>query len=96
ILQLLATYGLRSGEICNLRIEDIDWRAESIRIRHTKTQACSFLPLMAPVGEAVLAYLQAGRPVTDAREIFVRTRAPYRKLGLLASMVRQRLAAAGV
>lgn len=96
ILQLLATYGLRSGEICNLRIEDIDWRAESIRIRHTKTQACSFLPLMAPVGEAVLAYLQTGRPLTDAREIFVRTRAPYRKLGLLANMVRRRLTAAGV
>ena len=58
ILQLLATYGLRSSEIRNLRIEDIDWRAESIRIRHTKTRACSFLPLMAPVGEAVLAYLR--------------------------------------
>ncbi|MER9159478.1 site-specific integrase [Mesorhizobium sp. M0778] len=96
ILQLLATYGLRSGEICNLRVEDIDWRAESIRIRHTKTRATSYLPLMAPVGEAVLAYLQVGRPVTDAREIFVRTRAPYRKLGVLADMVRRRLTAAGV
>ncbi|MFG6084178.1 site-specific integrase [Paracoccus litorisediminis] len=96
ILQLLATYGLRSGEICNLRIEDIDWRAESIRIRHTKTQACSFLPLMVPAGEAVLVYLQTGRPATDAREIFVRTRAPYCKLGLLSNMVQRRLVAAGV
>jgi integrase len=96
ILQLLATYGLRSGEICNLRIDDIDWRAESIRIRHTKTRACSFLPLMAPVGEAVLAYLRAGRPMTDAREIFIRTRAPYRRLGMLASAVRRRLRDAGV
>ena len=32
ILQLLATYGMRSNEIRNLKIEDIDWRAESIRI----------------------------------------------------------------
>lgn len=96
ILQLLATYGLRSGEICNLQIKDIDWRAESIRIRHTKTRATSYLPLMSPVGEAVLAYLQAGRPVTDAREIFIRSRAPYRKLKLLANIVRQRLAVAGV
>jgi integrase/recombinase XerD len=96
ILQLLATYGLRSSEVRNLRIEDIDWRAESIRIRHTKTRACSFLPLMEPVGEAVLAYLRAGRPATDAREIFIRTRAPYRKLGMLASAVRRRLRDAGV
>ena len=96
ILQLLATYGLRSSEIRNLRIEDIDWRAESIRIRHTKTRACSFLPLMAPVGEAVLAYLRAGRPATDAREVFIRARAPYRKLGMLANAVRRRLRDAGV
>jgi integrase/recombinase XerD len=96
ILQLLATYGLRSSEVCNLRLDDIDWRAESIRVRHTKTRACSFLPLMEPVGEAVLTYLRSGRPETDAREIFIRTRAPYRKLGMLASAVRRRLHDAGV
>ncbi len=96
ILQLLATYGLRSSEVRNLRLDDIDWRAESIRVRHTKTRACSLLPLMEPVGEAVLAYLRSGRPETDAREIFIRTRAPYRKLGILASAVRRRLRDAGV
>lgn len=96
ILQLLATYGLRSSEIRNLRIEDIDWRTESIRIRHTKTRACSFLPLMAPVGDAVLAYLRGGRPQTDAREIFIRTRAPYRQLGILYSTIQRRLRDAGV
>ena len=96
ILQLLATYGLRSSEVRNLRLDDIDWRAELIRARHTKTRACSFLPLMEPVGEAVLAYLRSGRPETDAREIFIRTRAPYRKLGMLASAVRRRLRDAGV
>lgn len=96
ILQLLATYGLRSSEVRNLRLDDIDWRAESIRVRHTKTRACSFLPLMEPVGDAVLAYLRSGRPETDAREIFIRTRAPYRKLGVLASAVRRRLRDAGV
>jgi integrase/recombinase XerD len=96
ILQLLAIYGLRSCEICNLRLDDINWRADSIRIRHTKTKACSFLPLMEPVGEAVLAYLRAGRPAIDVREIFIRTRAPYRKLGMLDSLVRHRLRQAGV
>lgn len=96
ILQILATYGLRAGEIRNLRIEDIDWRTEVIRVRHSKTQACSFLPLMNPAGEAVLAYLRSGRPATDAREIFLRTRAPYRKLEKLYSLVRRRLRDAGI
>ena len=96
ILQLLATYGLRSGEIRNLTIEDIDWRAESLRVRHSKTSACSFLPLMAPVGEALLDYLRCGRPETDRREVFIRSRAPYRPLRNLYSDVRRRLRAAGV
>lgn len=96
ILQLLATYGLRSGEIRSLKIEDIDWRTESIRILHTKTRACSYLPLMAPVGEAILTYLRSGRPQTDAREVFVRTRAPYGRLRVLHSAVFRRIRDAGV
>lgn len=96
ILQLLATYGLRAGEIRNMRIEDIDWRAEVVRVRHSKTQACTLLPLMESVGEAILTYLRTGRPTTDAREIFIRTRAPYRKLDKLYSLVRRRLRDAGV
>ena len=96
ILQLLATYGLRSGEIRNLKIEDIDWRTESIRILHTKTRACSYLPLMAPVGEAILTYLRSGRPQTDAREVFVRTRAPDGRLRVLHSAVFRRIRDAGV
>jgi site-specific recombinase XerD len=77
ILQLLSTYGLRVGEITHLRLEDIDWRAEILRIRHSKTSAHSLLPLMEPVGEALINYLRHGRPQTDAREIFIRSRAPY-------------------
>lgn len=96
ILQLLAIYGLRSGEIRHLRIEDIDWRTEAIHVRHNKTRASTLLPLMEPVGEAVLAYLRSGRPITDVREIFIRTRAPYRKLDKLYSVVRRRLRDAGV
>lgn len=96
ILQLLATYGLRAGEVHNLRIEDIDWRAEVVCVRHSKTQAHTLLPLMEPVGEAILTYLRSGRPATDAREIFIRTRAPYRKLDKLYSLVQRRLRDAGV
>jgi integrase/recombinase XerD len=96
MLLLLATYGLRSGEVRNLAIEDIDWRAESLRVRHSKTGACSFLPLLPQVGEALLAYLRHGRPRTDRREVFMRSRAPYRPLRNYASEVQRRLRAAGV
>ena len=44
----------------------------------------------------MLAYLRSGRPETDTREIFIRTRAPYCKLGMLADVVRRGLRDAGV
>lgn len=96
ILQLLATYGLRAGEITHLRMDDIDWRAETLRIRHSKTGGQSLLPLMKPVGEALIDYLRHGRPKTNVREIFIRSRAPYRPLSGIYSEVRRRMEAAGV
>jgi integrase/recombinase XerD len=96
ILLLLSTYGMRAGEITRLRLDDIDWRAETLRIRHSKTGAHSLLPLLAPVGKALLNYLRRGRPKTDVREVFVRTRAPYRRLSYIYSELRRRLQAAGV
>jgi integrase/recombinase XerD len=96
ILQLLATYGLRQGEICKLRLDDVDWRAESLRIRHTKTSACSCMPLLTPIGEALLDYLRLGRPRVDRREVFIRSFAPYTCMKNLYGMVQRRLSAAGV
>ena len=76
ILMLLATYGLRAGEVVRLRLEDIDWRGERLRVRQSKTGVESWLPLIAPVGEALLEYLQHGRPKTEWREVFLRVHAP--------------------
>jgi integrase len=96
ILQLLSTYGLRAGEITHLRLDDIDWRAETLHICHSKTGAHSLLPLLEPVGEALLNYLRRARPKTDARELFIRMRAPYRPMVRIYSEVRRRMEAAGV
>jgi site-specific recombinase XerD len=96
ILQLLATYGLRSGEISHLRLDDIDWRADILNIRHSKSRARSQLPLLEPVGEALIDYLRNGRPETDVREIFVRSRAPYVPMVRIYSEVRRRMEAAGI
>jgi integrase/recombinase XerD len=94
--RLLSTFGMRAGEITRLRLEDIDWRAETLHIRHSKTGAHSLLPLLPPVGKALLDYLRRGRASTDAREVFIRTRAPHRRLYVIYGAVRRRLGAAGV
>lgn len=77
ILKLLVTYGLRSGEVGGLRLQDVDWRRDLIHVRRSKPGRALRLPLMPDVGEAILAYLQQSRPKTKCREIFVRVKAPH-------------------
>ncbi len=100
MLMLLATYGLRAGEVIALRLEDLDWKKEVLRVRHSKTAAHSELPLLREPGEALLGYLQKGRPKSVYREIFLYAHAPYRPFKRnatgLYSAVQYRLAAAGV
>jgi site-specific recombinase XerD len=73
---LMATYGLRSSEVVALTIDDIEWRAQRIRIPQRKTGGSFFLPLTDEVGAALLQYLRRGRPALAFRELFLRGRAP--------------------
>lgn len=99
ILTLLATYGLRAGEIVGLRLEDIDWRRDILRVRHSKTGTYSELPLLREPGEAVLRYLQKARPASAHREVFLRIQAPHRPFqdgSILNCVTSARLQAAGI
>ena len=45
LLYLAANYGLRSGEVVRLTLDDIDWRANTLTVRQTKTKQTLLLPL---------------------------------------------------
>src|SRR5260370_317106 len=99
ILMLLATYGLRAAEIVKLRLEDIDWRRDVLRVRHSKTGTYSELPLLPEPGEAVLRYLEKARPSSAHREVFLRIQAPHRPFkngSILNCVTSARLRAAGI
>lgn len=99
ILMLLATYGLRAAEIVQLRLEDIDWKSNVLRVHHTKTGTHSELPLLTEPGEALLAYLEKARPRSTHREVFIRILAPHRPFkggSILNCVTGARLRAAGV
>ena len=61
LLHLAASYGLRSGELVRLTLDDIDWRAGTLKIRQTKTKQTLLLPL-SKESRAVLATLRERRP----------------------------------
>lgn len=80
MLLLLAVYGLRSAEVRFLRIDDIDWEREIIRVRRSKQLKTQQYPLVLEVGTAIVRYLREVRPKCNTREIFLTQTQPYRPL----------------
>lgn len=80
ILLLLSVYGLRSGEVRRLRLDDIDWVGDRIRFERSKSRRTQEVPLLPAVGEAIASYVSRHRPRTGDRTLFLTLRAPYRPL----------------
>jgi integrase/recombinase XerD len=98
ILLLLVTYGMRAREIAALTLDDIDWKRDRLAIPERKAGHSTAFPLSAVVGEAIVDYLQRGRPTTTDRHVFFRAVAPRRPIGAAAvsSLARHYLLKAGV
>lgn len=80
IVLILARLGLRAGEVSRLCLDDIDWRAGTIRV-NGKGGYVDTVPLPADVGAALAAHLRDPRPaVVSVRSVFVGFLAPYRTL----------------
>lgn len=76
LLYLAARYGLRSGELVRLTLDDIDWRAGTLKVSQTKNKQTLLLPLTDEIGNILACYLKTGRPLSSHRELFLRRRAP--------------------
>jgi site-specific recombinase XerD len=90
ILMLLVTYGLRAREVAALTLDDIDWKRERLAIPERKAGHSTAFPLSASVAEALVDYLQHGRPQTDSRRVFFRAVAPVEPIGHAAVTTRAR------
>jgi integrase len=95
---LAVSTGLRCCGIVALRLEEIDWRHDEIRLVQAKTSRPLVLPLPALAGNAVAEWILHGRPDCDVPEVFVRLQPPLVKLGNStgSTLMRRRLARAGV
>lgn len=81
ILLLAARLGMRAGDIRELRLEELNWEEAKIERRQSKTGVPLELPLTDEVGEAIIDYLQNGRPKSQRREVFLRVNAPFEPFG---------------
>ncbi|MFQ5937591.1 MAG: tyrosine-type recombinase/integrase [Acidiferrobacterales bacterium] len=80
ILLLFSTYGFRSSEVAQLKLDDVDWERERIRVHRCKRRHDQEYPLIHSIGAAIVRYLKEVRPRTNQREIFLTLRAPFRPL----------------
>ena len=98
ILMVLCVYGLRSGEVRGLQLDDLDWEKETLRVRRSKSGLTDLYPLSPAVGQALMRYILDVRPLRPDRTLFLTLSAPPRPLtkGALGLMVRKRFRRVGV
>lgn len=77
IVLMLVRLGLRSGDVAQLRLTDIDWNGGTLQVIG-KGRYQVRLPLPQDVGDAVLRYLERRPAYIDTDHVFVRSIAPYR------------------
>lgn len=77
---LLLEIGLRGGDICELKLNDIDWNNDVIYIVQDKTGKPLNIPLRSSYGNAIADYILHERPDSDSEYLFLRSFAPYEKL----------------
>ncbi len=68
---------MRASETAFLTLDNIDWRAETIRIQSSKTKSENSFPLTNTTKKVLIRFLRESRPLLPHRELFIRMRAPY-------------------
>lgn len=98
ILMVLVAYGLRAGEVAGLRLDDLDWKDETLRVRRPKPGRTHHYPLSRGVGQTILHYLRELRPLRPERTLFLTLNAPIRPLSrsAISHVVTSRLDRIGI
>lgn len=98
IIMLFAIYGLRASEVSKLRLEDIDWEHDLISVSRAKLRGSQTYPLLPTVGNAIIKYLQAVRPRSSQREVFITLTPPFRPIsrGGLYTLTKKRMETLGI
>ena len=88
--------GLRSVDIINLKLTDIDWRDNTINIVQQKNYRPLSLPLLPEVGNALVEYILQARPKSDEPYIFLKLFPPFSKLADCYNISRRIIDKAGI
>jgi integrase len=99
VLLLLATTGIRNGELRALQLQDIDWRAGEVFVRRTKGKRDRVAPLLDETGAVLADYILQARPKIDSPYLFLSSTppaGPFKFAASISRIVRRRLQRGGV
>lgn len=98
LLMLAMHLGLRASDIARLKFENIHWDKNIITLAQYKTGKGITLPLLPPVGNAILDYIQYARPQSTEPFIFLLMTWPYSPIkgSTIANMAGRRFTSAGI
>jgi integrase/recombinase XerD len=98
ILLLFTVYGLRSGEVVSLKLDDFNWEDGLIYVYRPKSRKTQLFPLVRSVGDSILCYLKHVRPISTHRNLFLCMRAPFLPVdnSTIYTMVSRRLHMLGI
>lgn len=87
ITRCLIDLGVRTSEVANIYLADVDWRASQLTIRVGKTRRQRVFPMREPLLGAFMDYVLHARPETISKHLFVHHRAPLGR-GIKVTTVR--------
>lgn len=82
VVLLAAELGMRSSDICRLKVSDIHWERNTIEFTQFKTGVFNQLPLLENIKFALIDYLRSSRPTCDSPLLFIGLKNGY---GMISS-----------
>lgn len=81
ILLMMTELGLRSCDVNQLKLADINWQQKEIGVSQSKTGVMNVCPMSEELGWAVIDYIRDGRQKSDLPYLFLTANAPYTGFG---------------
>jgi site-specific recombinase XerD len=97
IMILIVKYGIRAGDILDLRLTDTNWDSMTILFCQNKTSVPNALPILDDVGWALANWITNARPKqANTNHVFTRLTAPYCAMKSLGDIFKRRMAIARI
>jgi site-specific recombinase XerD len=98
IIHICSVYGLRSGEVARLTIDNFDWEEGTFSLTRAKRGRIQHYPIQPAVAQSIIAYLRGARPPSSHRELFLTLGVPFRPISspLVSFLVATNLSRIGI